>query len=381
MNNDKEAAESFLSRYFRDEVRQLDKKLLTQDERDIIRQVLGYVRQRFAGMKYILGTALDFTLLAQRVAQYDARFHKTQNGLELVDIFNSFSIVEIVGSRTANTLTFKMPDGQKYGIRKIEEEVVDFFHGVKRSAYPSAYVYNTGQWRKFEDLLLLCFKLGEFARYTLSKALLEYGLAELTANTFWTRNKKRPRLFSQIIQPDGYERSFSGQNGGLILQAIYYGFFKSDRPHLDFIVDKVRTGSSRQHRFGDIDTYAGVDLELSAEVKDLAITTDNLDRQCGSFLRSCEEYGIKGIICCEDITYDAHQMISSSGCAVLSLPMVRDLVELWDWPKQDSAYCSCLHYISHVEQDADATRRILQFTAALDPNHSMQEFVSLGSQS
>lgn len=192
MNNDKEAAESFLSRYFRDEVRQLDKKLLTQDERDIIRQVLGYVRQRFAGMKYILGTALDFTLLAQRVAQYDARFHKTQNGLELVDIFNSFSIVEIVGSRTANTLTFKMPDGQKYGIRKIEEEVVDFFHGVKRSAYPSAYVYNTGQWRKFEDLLLLCFKLGEFARYTLSKALLEYGLAELTANTFWTRNKKRP---------------------------------------------------------------------------------------------------------------------------------------------------------------------------------------------
>lgn len=375
MLSEHDAIFRLLSDYFSEATLGLTEKILTPEEVAEIDAVISDVKARFSGMKYILGLALDFTFLAEQISNYDARFAKTQKDLTYDEIFEIFSLVEKRGKRAANTLTFRMADGTQFGIRKIEEQIVDFFHSLRRSAYPSAYVYNTGQWRKFEELLLSAFKLGSAARFFLAKRLIQFGLSELTENSFWIREVKRVRVFSEVIEDGGYERTFSGQNGGLILQAIFFGFFKADRPHLDFVVDKVRTGSSRQHRFGDIDGYYGADLELTSEVKDLEITTSNLERQCGGFLKSCESYGISGIIACEEVTADARDEILAAGCSVLSLRELRSIVSYWDWPKQDAAFCSCLHYLSHVEQDADATLRMLHFVRSIDKTHSMLAYL------
>lgn len=375
MTNESKATTTFLAEYFSQPVLAQDEASLTKKEKEIVDRVLKYVEQRFSTMKYILGLALDFTLLAQKLSAYNQSFKITQDSIKLDEIFSKFQLVKRVGSRAANTLSLTTETGERFGIRKIEEQVVDFFHGLHRSAYPSAYVYNTGQWRKFEDLLVLCFSIGENARSILAKKLIQMGLTNLTKNSFWTRGEKRPRVFERVIEQGGFQRTFSGQNGGLILQAAVYGFFKSDRPHLDFVVDKVRTGSSRQHRFGDIDAYYGADLELTSEVKDLEITTGNLDRQCGAFIKSCQTYGVQGIVACDDVTEDARQEILSAACSVLTLREIEAIVSLWDWPKQDSAFCSSLHYVSHVEQDADATLRLLRYVESVDPMHSMLAFL------
>lgn len=180
-------------------------------------------------------------------------------------IFSRYQVSAGVGERKANTPTLSYK-GKREGIRRIEESIVELFHSLNRSGYPSAYVYNTGQWQKYQDLLLACFQLSESARLLLCERLIAFGLVNLPKNSFYARETVRIRLFEEVVKD--YERGVQGENGGLVFQAIAYGYIAADRPHLSIIADKVRTGSARQKRFGDIDCYCGLDLGTSIEVKD-----------------------------------------------------------------------------------------------------------------
>jgi hypothetical protein len=214
-------------------------------------------------MRYPLGLALDFTLLAQQLALHDPSGKAFRNNLTKGKLFERYQLVTERAGRGANTLTLKYQDGriaQQVGIRKLEESVVDLFIRLNRPGYPSAYVYNTGQWQKFQDSLLVpCFRLSESARFKLCRALIEYGLENLTANPFLGREAPRVRMFEEIIKL--YPRSQRGENAGAVFQGIAVGYMKADRPHLLLVVDKTRTGSARQNRIGDIDGYFGLDLE------------------------------------------------------------------------------------------------------------------------
>lgn len=83
-------------------------------------------------MKYILGLAIDFALLAQRLSTVDEEGKALQKGLTEEELFARYQLVTERGSRQANTLTLKY-GGMQQGIRKIEESVAEFFHRLKRS--------------------------------------------------------------------------------------------------------------------------------------------------------------------------------------------------------------------------------------------------------
>lgn len=325
-------------------------------------------------MKYILGTAIDFTLLAELLSTDDPKINEFNPSLEQTTLFERYTLVQNRGRRKANTLSLSYNGGKHFGIRKLEESVLEFFHSCSRTDYPSAYVYNTGQWKKYIDLLVNCFKLSKRGRYILCKKLLSFGLENLARNTYYIRSQKRIRLFEAIIT--NFKRGVAGENGGVIYQAIAYGFYSSDFPHLNILVDKVRTGSSRQKRFGDIDCYFGLDLELSIEVKDLTITDANYSSQLSGLISNINGSDVIGIAFVRDIDDGGFCALDSLGIAVLTQDDLLTIISYWDWQKQNNAVQSMLHYLSHIEQDPKAVDRLLSFIKGKDPDHDSLEFTT-----
>lgn len=351
---------------------------LVADERRTIERVEDYVATRFKGMKYILGLALDFTLLAQRLSTVDEESKALRKGLTEEGLFTRYQLVTERGSRQANTLTLKY-GGMQQGIRKIEESVAEFFHRLKRTDYPSAYVYNTGQWQKYKDLLVDCFRLSEAGRLELCKRLIHFGLANMAVADFYGRSVPRPALLPEIIS--SYPRAARGENGGLTLQALAYGFCEADRPHLSIVTDKVRRGSKRQKQIGDIDCYSGIDLELSVEVKDFEITSENLESELGDFIQSVTSNRIKGLVIAASATDDGRRDLSGRGLYLITLEDLSHLTAVWDWPKQNAAVLGMLHFLSHVEQNPDAVERLLAFISDKDPRHDSLTYYRGGAAS
>lgn len=343
------------------------------EEKELIKWCLDYVDSRFGRMKYILGTAIDFTLLVQYLSKLDKDLNKFSPTVTLEQIFGKYKLLTKRGNRKANTLTLSF-QGSEFGIRKIEEGVLELFHSLDRTDYPSAYVYNTGQWQKYQDLLNGCFKLSQSGRITLVKSLVNYGLKKLSKNTYYSRKQSRVRLFEEIIE--NFQRGVKGENGGLIFQAIAFGFYYADFPHLSFVVDKVRTGSSRQKRFGDIDCYFGLDLEISIEVKDFNISLNSLTKELSSLVTNTLDNENLGVAFLKSIDSDAADKLQSKGIRVISQDVLLEFVSLWDWQKQNNAVQGMLHYIAHIEQDAKAVKRLLMFIKGVDPHHDTLTFLT-----
>jgi len=356
---------TFLAPYFGPDFSPAD---LVPEEQAILDETLSGIDQDFSGKKYILGLALDFTLLAQKLSLSDAEAKGFRPNLNADALFQRYERITERGRRLANTLTVKYGTATE-GIRGIEEQVVKLFNALNRSGYPSAYVYNTGQWHKYPRLMLGCFQLSEPGRYSLCLLLVRHGLERLAENTFFGRETERPRLFPAVIAD--YDRSArSTENGGLVYQALAYGFIKADRSHLDIIADKVRTGSSRQRRFGDVDGYYGLDLEVSVEVKDLPVTADNLSRQFGEFVSQAAGSHINGIAFAASFTKETREELENAGITPLAQSDLEWIVRGWDWQKQDRAVQGVLHYLAHVEQNPEATNRLLAFIEGRDAAHS-----------
>lgn len=372
----KQNIDEFLLEYFPN-MDELKAHHITDEEFLVINQIVSYVEERLSGMKYILGLSLDFLILGQQLAKKQVTYNKFHDKLTLEFMFSDFQLVTKRGKKDANTLTL-LYGNESYGIRKIEEKILEFFHTNNFTQYPSAYVYNTGQWQKFQDQLLNCFKLSDAGKLQACLKLFELGVSNFTANNFWVRAEPRVRIFDELLKKEKFPRTARNENGGLILQALVFGYLSADRPHLSFVADKVRTGSSRQKRFGDIDAYFGPDLELSAEVKDIDLDMDNIKKQCQTFLILSQQSKICGIIFCETITSEARDYVENYGCIAISCSELLRVIKVWDWRKQDNAFNSFFHFICHIEQNADAANRVLDFVRDLDNTHSVLAYEQSG---
>ena len=129
------------------------------------------------------------------------------------------------------------------------------------------------------------------------------------------------------------------------------------------------TRSARQRRFGDIDGYFGLDLEISAEVKDEAVTSANVASEFGAFLRDASNHRIRGLAVVRSIDEAARAVLKARDVTALTAGEMAAIVEAWDWRKQDAALHGLLHFLAHVEQDPRAVKRLLCFIRARDEGH------------
>ncbi len=206
-------------------------------------------------LTYVLNLALDFIMVAQKLSEFDPEATEFREHMDEAALFARYPPVTSTNDKNVNTLTltftYQKKVGNKYkdttkrvGIRSVEEDVCDLFMAADRTGFTSAYIYNTGMWDHYRDLLVGCFELSKAGRYLLAQRLIDYGLAKFPKNTFFGRETPRLRLFEEIMRD--YSRSTTEvENAGMVMQGIAYGFLKADRPHLSLIVDKSRTGSAK----------------------------------------------------------------------------------------------------------------------------------------
>lgn len=365
---------------------------MTPDETALVAAVKSRVTGLFSSMKYLLGLTIDFCMTAEFIAAHDdaaKAFRPTLTKDELFQLYpqkqnaranrTQKTLSLTYAPRSAPTTTGRRraagpPRRKNIGIRRFEDRVVQLSRDLNRTSYPSAAPYNTQSWVDFQDVLVQCFQLSETGRWTLCNELLDELLQRLPEDRLFGRPTTRPKAFLEILRRP-YDRApgTDTENAGLTLQAIAYGYVKADRGHLCISADKVRGGSSRQRRFGDVDGYFGIDIEVSVEVKDISLTVDNWKKELGTFAKKVNYNRIDGLAIVADMTAEARaELVAvSDKVQVLTVPQMIEDVKLWDWRKQDNALNAMLHFLSHVEQNVFAVQRLLEFVAEQDPRHDM----------
>lgn len=364
--------EGFLQQYF-DEGNIKDS--LHEEEIDLIGEILSFVEENYDTAAYYLGLPIDFALLANAIrgsAEFDPSIDED-------NLFERFERVNYWHGQELSTLSMRDKEGTRHGIRKFENQIRTLFHdGLDRLDYPSAPGHNTSQWERFPGILAKCFQLSEGARFVLVNALLDFGLDRMNrARTF--KGNPRVRIFPRVVRD--YPRArVSGENAGVVFQGIAYGYVRADRPHLSTIVDKVRTGSRRQKRIGDIDCYKDVSVELSIEVKDLQITAGNASDQLGRFVKDIRRGDILGVALVRDVTDEARTKIEDERIIIMTQDELLEEVRRWDWPKQDGALRDLVHYLAHIEQNQGAVDRLRAFIHEHDSDHDLVEGIRSESE-
>jgi hypothetical protein len=190
--------------------------------------------------------------------------------------------------------------------------------------------------------------------------IADYVLAKLKSQEFDPASVETdPPLFRLVLE------SFSitaqkGEPTGAAYQGIVFGFVRADNPHLQVEIDKVRTGSKRLQRVGDIDCWEGSRLAISAEVKQFALKADAVP-DLEAFGNATGKRGSLGMVVALAFDEGTRAEIEALGLKALDRNDLLRIVELWDPLKQRTAVQSLVYYAQHVEKNSFLTDRLKAF--------------------
>lgn len=334
------------------------KSVLSHNERERITSLRKRVESEFSSKKYVLGLCIDFALLSQVLSNHRESVRNFDPGRDEKVLFRDFPRKTHNGAKELNSLTVEL-SGKVVGIRKFEEEVKSYFHSKGYMSYPSAYVYNTGQWHKFTDLLGGVFSLSESGRETLISELIAFATQNLKQASVRVSEPYAGPTITQIFEE--YPMSANGENAGLTFQAICYAICRVLYPHLFINAASVRTGSRRQSRIGDIDLYAGDALAVTAEVKDLDLSVQNADKQVSQFHGDVKDLSVIALIFCRSATEEVRNAYTP--VIFLDYEWVHRNSATWDPGMYDIFLSSILFYLSQIECSESARSRFESYTA------------------
>jgi hypothetical protein len=170
-----------------------------------------------------------------------------------------------------------------------------------------------------------------------------------------------PPLFRLLIE-SFQMTARKGEPTGAPFQGMVFGFLRADNPHLQIEIDKVRTGSKRLQRIGDVDGWEGRRLAISAEVKQFTLkATDVPDLE--SFANATGRRGALGVVFALGFEDDVRNALEALGVIPLDTADMLRIVELWDPVKQRTAVSSFVYYATHVEKNSSLSDRIAAFLA------------------
>ncbi|MFK8212085.1 hypothetical protein [Haloferax volcanii] len=357
---EQDAIDDFVYSYFKQDYSH-NPQQIQDDEQEHVNALVEDVSKDIGSNTGKLGVALDFLLVAEQLAQYDT----------WVSGFNpeitKSNILERFDTKDTKTLTFLIENDQ-VGIRPVHNKVIDLFRSdLNRTNFPSSPGHHTGDWESYDEMLVTSFRLSRPGRYEAVTKLIDLGLERLDAKTFQSRDPPFPRIFSKILKE--YERKDSDEEAGSAYQAMAYGYVKAEWPHLSLRADKLRVGSSRQHRYGDIDGYVGADPMLSIEVKDKKIGLSNVDSELGTIKDLSKNSTTITIAMCKEVTDEAIEDLENSNVNVVTDEILAAELERWDYHKQNTAVQGMVHFFANIEQNPTAVQRLLRFIKKVDPEN------------
>ena len=263
----------------------------------------------------------------------------------------------------ANTLIVRRPDGRTLSLRPFYNAAERYYRAdQKRFDYPSAAPHATQAWPDYTGWLdaLVTFTPEQLA--VLKDRVNQFVLDTLKSQEFDPASiDVEPPLFRLLIEsfPMTTQRR---EPTGAAFQGIVFGFLRADNPHLQIEIDKVRTGSKRLQRIGDVDGWEGGRLAISAEVKQLVLKATAVPDLEG-FANATGRRGAVGIIAALGFEDDVRDAVEALGLFALDTDDLLRIVELWDPLKQRTAVSSFVYYARHVEKNSSLSGRIDEFLA------------------
>jgi hypothetical protein len=251
--------------------------------------------------------------------------------------------------------------GGTLSLRPFYNKAEQFFRAEKkRFDYPSCAPHATQAWADYIRWLdpLVTFTPKQLEQ--LRARVTDYVLATLVSQEFDPGSiQTDPPLFRLILESFDVT-SHKGEPTGAAYQGIVFGFLRADNPHLQVEIDKVRTGSKRLQRVGDIDCWEGSRLAISAEVKQFELDA-NAVPDLESFANATGKRGALGIVAALAFSVGVKAEVEALGVKALDRDDLLRIVELWDPLKQRTAVQSLVYYVQHVEKNSSLTARVAAF--------------------
>lgn len=321
-------------------------------------QVFDEFQRGFVGRKFVAGLLIAFIDL---IADLDLA---DKDIVDLDSLLERFPRQErTAAGKSANTLILRIGDDRTVSLRPYYNAAESLFRNEhKRFDYPSCAPHATQAWRDYTHWLDALVRFGRPQLLSLRRRVVEFVLSALVDQSFDpTKVRREPPLFERLLE--NFELTAAkGEPSGAVLQGVVFGFLRADNPHLQFEIDKVRTGSRRLQRIADIDGWDGSNLALSAEVKQFALALEDVGDLQG-FAHEVGKRGALGIAAALEFKDDARGAVEGLGLRALSLDDMRRIVSLWDPLKQRTAIASLAYYAGHVEKNASLSSRIEAFVA------------------
>jgi hypothetical protein len=267
---------------------------------------------------------------------------------------------------TANTLVVLRPDATTLSIRPFYNQVEIYFRSQHhRFDYPSCAPHATQAWRDYQDWLDGLCRMNVGDLNLLRAKICNFVLDTLPDQSFDPNSVQRdPPIFEMILSSFDLASS-RGEPTGAAYQGVVFGFLRADNPHLQIEVDKVRTGSKRLQRVGDIDGWDGSRLAVTAEVKQYTLNEADIQGLRGFFNEANRRAAI-GIVAAIEFEGEARRMIQEAGMYPLSQADLLSISGLWDPAKQKIATSSLLYYVHHVEKNSALKTRLQVFLETLN---------------
>lgn len=263
--------------------------------------------------------------------------------------------------KRANTLIVEKPDGSTSSLRPFYNAAERFYRAEhKRFDYPSCAPHATQAWGDYMPWLnaLVTFSADQLAK--LRERVNKFVLDTLTSQEFDPASiDVDPPLFRLLLE--SFEMtSRKGEPTGAAFQGVVFGFLRADNPHLQIEIDKVRTGSKRLQRIGDVDGWEGARLAISAEVKQLALGRGAIP-DLENFANATGRRGALGVIAALSFEDGVRDALEAIGLIPLDTDDMLRIVELWDPIKQRTAVASLVYYAKHVEKNSVLAERLDAF--------------------
>ena len=267
---------------------------------------------------------------------------------------------ETATRKHANTLIV-IADGGTKSLRPYYNAAERFFRVEhKRFDYPSCAPHATQAWADYRPWLNALIGMGAAERALLRADVAQFVLNELPSHEFDPLSVEvDPPLFRLVLEQfDMAARK--GEKTGAAFQGIVFGFIRADNPHLQVEIDKVRTGSKRLQRVGDVDAWEGERLAVTAEVKQYVIETKTLPN-LAAFANEANRRGSIAIVAALDFAQGVREALMEQNAEPISQEDMLRIVTLWDPVKQRTAVASFVFYAKHIEKNALLAERLTRF--------------------
>ncbi len=327
--------------------------------------ILDEIRANFdmgARRRFLPGLLISFVWLLQDLGAVEGQF------ATLDDFYAAHPrVLKTRGGNDANTLIVKRNDTETVSIRKFYDRIQDWFRAdQKRFDYPSAAPHATQAWKDYQHWLEALLAMDDRELNALVDATKAFVLDKLPSHEVAGEalGREPPRFYLFLKDFDLSKKS--GETSGAAYQGTVFGYIRADSSHLQVDVDKVRAGSKRVGRVGDIDAREGDVLVLSAEVKQFVFEEGHL-ADVAEFASLVGKHRALGLVVALDFADGVRERLISMGLEPVAKKDLLERVRLWDPLKQRIAVQALIYYTQYKEQNSALLTRIRAFFNDVGP--------------